>query len=744
MKMTKRIFITLLILAVTVSALAVSAYAAEPTGYDFGYVLEYFEEPTLFDYDFTKDVDYSSSLMVKRPLKLTDTLVRDDNDPAAGHLALSVGSSESFTNAYGDNNVYFNWNSADAIDDFIIKMTVAGSKGEGSESSLPIIVVAVGDEECTDASAGASVGATIVAIDYKANCIRYIDKDTESDISVPFALNADAWYSVSIAYSADSGMAAVVVADTEGSSVSVENAYVPYSAIKNVRIGTHGTYYGTPRGTVTKFQNICAFGGKYDRDPSTKQSVVEDTLVEMYEAFGASDITVAEQGAICEIVTKIAGYGFTTDDEEVASILAELSKGVVPFYNDKLVYCIDTIASLGTYAEKRALVDNSLAYAAALETVGFDGYEELGDIQGNIDSVKAFDNALKISEEQTLAFIEAAERIGTVDLYDYVSLQEHYDVLSVYSVDPTYEGVKSCYDLFLDVKTSLESIRTKSQRFISAVTVANDTALDFNTRAEAFTTAKNAYYDNASYPGITEAVAIYDSISAYMNAEIEKADNFIKYVDRANYADYVTAKQEFIDEAKKYIDCQPEYKGVAEAKALMVEVQAFVDTQIKNANAYIDAVSSLDYLRGDAYIAALQKAQELQKSGNVLGVAGVAEANIKLNKILSSSELEDKYVDYFIGLVDAIDKTTDYKALFELLVDAKDAESFANPRAEGVFEASTKLEKAIEDYNKKVNSANTAFETANELAINTCAIGKNVNPVADRVVAIVKKFFEEE
>ena len=37
MKMTKRIFITLLILAVTVSALAVSAYAAEPDGYDYGY-----------------------------------------------------------------------------------------------------------------------------------------------------------------------------------------------------------------------------------------------------------------------------------------------------------------------------------------------------------------------------------------------------------------------------------------------------------------------------------------------------------------------------------------------------------------------------------------------------------------------------------------------------------------------------------------------------------------------------------
>ena len=55
MKMTKRIFIALLIVSVLGSAFAFSAFAAASDGVDYDYLLEYYEEPILFDYDFSKD-----------------------------------------------------------------------------------------------------------------------------------------------------------------------------------------------------------------------------------------------------------------------------------------------------------------------------------------------------------------------------------------------------------------------------------------------------------------------------------------------------------------------------------------------------------------------------------------------------------------------------------------------------------------------------------------------------------------
>ena len=53
MKMTKRIFIALLIVSIMVSAFAITSMASSDSAVDYSYLLEYYEEPTLFYHDFT-------------------------------------------------------------------------------------------------------------------------------------------------------------------------------------------------------------------------------------------------------------------------------------------------------------------------------------------------------------------------------------------------------------------------------------------------------------------------------------------------------------------------------------------------------------------------------------------------------------------------------------------------------------------------------------------------------------------
>ena len=168
MKMAKKIFIALLIVSVMVSAFAVIATASSGSAPDYSYLLEYYEEPTLFYYDFTgEDADYSSSLISSRSDKLVDGYIVDDSAPGGKYLALEISAATSKFDVF-DNHTYFNWSSENAIDDFMIEMTVSGSKGEGKEKALPRIIVTVADEEITDASVGATVGTTIVAIDYRS------------------------------------------------------------------------------------------------------------------------------------------------------------------------------------------------------------------------------------------------------------------------------------------------------------------------------------------------------------------------------------------------------------------------------------------------------------------------------------------------------------------------------------------------------------------------------------------------
>jgi hypothetical protein len=72
-----------------------------------------------------------------------------------------------------------------------------------------------------------------------------------------------------------------------------------------------------------------------------------------------------------------------------------------------------------------------------------------------------------------------------------------------------------------------------------------------------------------------------------------------------------------------------------------------------------------------------------------------------------------------------------------------DAMVAADPAYASVAEASEKLAKAVNDYNGQAALANAEFKKANEVAANTCGIGKGVNPVADHVIALIKKFFED-
>ena len=333
-----------------------------------------------------------------------------------------------------------------------------------------------------------------------------------------------------------------------------------------------------------------------------------------------------------------------------------------------------------------------------------------------------------------------------VDFTNYAELNARLEVLNTYNPDPTYAGIEDSYVFYLKLSNTASLIKASADTFINAVNTANNEELDINTRADAYRLIEDNYYDNETYPGITEAIAIYtDTLVSGLGVEIELADNFIKYVNKADYAIYVSAKQENLNVAAGYMDiCHPEYRGVAEAKLLYAEVQAQVNNQVANANAYIAAVNALDSLSGSALDEAIKKAEGLQEAGNVLGVPGVTEANIKLSKIIASIDLGSRYCTYFINVVNSIDDTASPEDLYAVLREAKAAEADADASYKGVSEASAKLAKAIQDYNNRVNQANAEFTKATETAANTSGIGTTANTVADRVIALIKKIFDEE
>lgn len=755
MKMTRRIFIALLILAVSVSSFAVFASADETefSLQDYVNVLEYYEEQSLVDVDFGVDgVTYDFWTNSARAAQYVQSIVTDETSPRGKYLSVAIKERPGTIGAYTDIHSYFGWTSDEAIDDFNIDMIVSGEKYNSNNNQkdehLPKIVVVVNDAAFAPMTAANTpkTGTTIAAVDYRGGYFTYLKASGE--YVTDYAIEEGAWYNLSLTYDADTSVTITITncADPE-KTLTVTDGYAPLQSVKDVRVGAHGDDGGVARGSMVKYAYVRVQGGVYHREMANMQSDIEAKVLGMYQFFNDDTVSIEDKIVVCEVVDKLNTYGFTTDKADVQEALDALGVGVVGLYNAKIEEFVATIDSFTDYESKKAYVEQTASYAAALAELDLTGVsaELVAKTEKNLADFAALQEKFDASKLDSAKFLELVASMLDHDLNDYAVVSADLALFEGCNPDLTYEGVAEAYKHYNKLVFAEETIRTSAESFIAAVTVANNPELDFNARAEAFKTITNLYFDNETYPGVTEAIEGYNAVRDYMNLEISNAENFIKYVNKADYALYISAKQENLDIAKGYMDiCQPDFEGVAEAKVLYAEVQAFIDQQIVNANAYINAVNALDSLSGTALTAAIKNAQSLQAAGNVLGVEGVTEANIKLNQVIAAIELVERYCIHFVNLVNSLDSAADASATYAILADAREAELDADKSYAGVAEASAKLAKAIADFNAQVNAINAEFEKANDIAANTCGVGGNATPVSSQVVALVKKFFDED
>ena len=755
MKMAKRIFIALLILSVIVSLVAFAVSANEnDTNYD--YLFEYYEEPILFDYTFNGDV--LPTLLTNSKDGITATYVDDENAPGGRYLSIAVPPSNSFwEDATAKNNVYLNKNVDDAVDEFIVNMTVSGAQGTGANPQLPKIIISLADAPCDNSDVGATHGTTVVALDYRSGCFSYLKCTYDVDgnaygvfTNTTFAITEGNWYNVSLVCDASENSATVTVTNLADANdvYTANDVYIPYTAVSNIRVGAHGTDGASARNSVMNFASLYAFGGKYNRIPSALQADIEAILLEMYAEFTSDEVALETKEYIAGVAEKIHSYGFTTEDEVVKPAYEEMAAGIVAYCNAKLAYYADNYSKVPTYLEKRAFVDEDLTYVAYTNNFT---EEEKAIVAENVNRVNDLDYLLYQVKLDSENLVVAVGKNMSIDYNDYAAVTARLKQIGEFdNADPTYEGTREAFIFYSTLRDAKAKIEGNGDLFIENANKLKP-ANDFNTRAEAFQICKS-HYDyfkaNSSYKGITSALELYEFYYDSLNTQITAVKDFITYVNRADYADYISAKQENLDAATEcmYIlnaDSRT-YNGYDAAYELYQAVKVEIEEMVENAKLYVAAVNALKTLTGDALTEGIERALELQKTGNVLGAEGVSDANIELDKIVSKIELSVKYRDYFVGLVNAIEKANTTEELYKALKAAKKAEKDADPEYQSVKDASLKLAAAINDYNTKAATANTAFAKANEVAANTCGIGKDVTPVADRVIAVIKKFFDEE
>ena len=267
-------------------------------------------------------------------------------------------------------------------------------------------------------------------------------------------------------------------------------------------------------------------------------------------------------------------------------------------------------------------------------------------------------------------------------------------------------------------------------------------------KANVFT--DTTYNDYIEYGTIEEVNATYEAADAYITPIIAFAEDFMDKVDEANSTLSYSVKRVALAEAAEYLaTVEQEYPGVTEAIELYNSVNADVEAKIAAAEAYITAVIAVrDAADLNAKIAAIAVANEKAAAGNDVSVdvtvdgVNVTEANILLSNAESEVKLEETRSSKFVTAVAAIENASTMLDKRRAILSASSLKGNADESLDEVVDAIAKLDAAIAAYNSEVASANANLEEGNEIAMTSVKKTVLTKP-ASEIVAIIKKIFED-
>ncbi len=742
MKMLKKVFIAALCLAVMISCFAVFASAKEYTTENFKDILEYYEEPNVFDDDFE---GYEEG----------DTYTTNvyNNSKNAQDMTIKANDGDKYLHFYpGDvsklntKDMFLNGNFATPIDDFVLKTVISGTSDSKTTIKELIVWLDTANEDIAEfdddfgkefikINFGASANAgTVQYFDAEVNAIKTLEGVTINDTDK---------FELLLVYSGSTKTYSITVAsltdDTNVASVSVEA--VPQEAVPNVKIGSLSGSNATKRAAY--IYDLQLYGGTGVRDNAAKQTETEAAITAMHAAFKDTNTDETVRVNVVTIAGKLSKYGFTTTDEVVAPKYNELLKAGIDIYAAQLEDFVENLSATATYADRVAHLNAYNDYAELMPTDLSIVEDEavaahITELVNTFNTEKTTLADIKTNSDGFIAALEGADSTSN----DYTYLRPIYDEAVKY-YDGAYNGypgvtdAKKTYTAIADV---VEILIQNAEGFISNVNEAAANG-DFGVRYAAYLVAKEKFVDNTTYPGISEALEIYAVVSEEMVAKEAKAFEFIAYSENAECALYIPAQEAYIALANAIEGVEPNFPGVAEAVALIAKIEDEITEKRAAVAAYIEAVEALEGKTGAELDAAIAEAKRLQASGNILGIEGVEQANIALSNAESAITNANGFANKFNSLVTKLGgyvvngKITKSYETRVVLLEAISIGAVADDTIAGVSNNRDILNKAISDYNAAINATNSAFA-----GVCNVAAGVGLNAAANtEVVALVGK-----
>ncbi len=755
MKITKRILVAMLALALLVAGFAFMASAEEENPFSTDGIDEIEDILEFYDYEIYVNNDLNfyddeAAAPVEETEDEVEAVVQIPGDASAGYQVILP---EPESNVIFEFSVYVG---EDAVGNLSFDLKARLMKGELPDSHF----------------------TTLFQIDMLANTPSFkyslwnadeevFEADTVALKGITPAV--ETWYDVVLVFDADNACYSFSVTPEGGEKVDSpaislgDKVAMDYFRL----VGEFRNYTPEAIGNSASFKtrDVEIYGGTFVRDIDKRDEITATTLLELADIYEA-----ARADGDADTCIRIAEVYKALDHNDSFEGVLEDTESVYNYaYAQALIVSTGAIDETDTYANRRAVVAGIDRYNSFVPTdeALFDSegaYVETAGIDATLAaSVKAARvllekerATLNAIQENSIEFVKIllGEAVETTEEGEPVSIPAYNDEWVNFDGEilPYYNRLKALFatkseqpDLtyadetvdMADVVEAWEKLENKvsfaqesKDTFKSYVDILNKTSKKFGVRyydgylpAKAFfeELVDNEYFDVDTYAELGKVIKTYNTNAAKMVIDETNCREFIKIVSEASLATYYTALVERLDKAATYLDKiegKEDYKGIPEAKATYNTLLEATLKDKGNADVYIAKVNAaVEIFESDTATfaekqAAFSAATALKALGNVYGYAGVSEANVALSQVESALAFVE---GNSITLIDLVSQLADATTLTErraIIRLAKEAAANSEATYEGVAAAKAKLEEAVTAFNKVVETANTALADA--------------------------------
>ena len=240
--------------------------------------------------------------------------------------------------------------------------------------------------------------------------------------------------------------------------------------------------------------------------------------------------------------------------------------------------------------------------------------------------------------------------------------------------------------------------------------------------------------DESTHALLLSLFAVYNNEDNrnFVLDQIAASESFLEVMKRASTATYYTAIKAELENAANYIDsARLKYPGVPEAIELYNTLTEELANSNKAASDYIEAVKAVVAATTFAdKQAAIANALLLKETGDVTGIPGVKEANISLSEQMTAVENIISNSDVIKAIVEELANEKSLLAQRQLIARANQAilgynQSLAalggTLSIDGVPEAIEAIDGYTAKYVESVSAKNDAHAAATEIAVDVAA-----------------------